>query len=91
LYFENCLQTYIIMIYLCCGELTHEICPNIYIHPVGWVLIRVECPVHIEQLTEDRYGLCLCDGGLEREGRGAQLCIHRLTEAKNVSVFVYFL
>jgi len=79
------------MIYLCCGELTHEICPNIYIHPVGWVLIRVECPVHIEQLTEDRYGLCLCDGGLEREGRGAQLCIHRLTEAKNVSVFVYFL
>ena len=33
------------------GELTHEVCPNIYVHPVGCVLIRVECPVHTEQLT----------------------------------------
>jgi hypothetical protein len=28
---------------------------------------------------------------LGERGEGAQLCIHRLTEAKNVSVFVYFL
>ena len=45
------IYTRIIKIYLWRGELAHDVYSNIYIHPVVCVLIRVECPVHTEQLT----------------------------------------